>query len=75
MKLQRKTSACKPGSFCERLIVREFKDREDAYAFLGKQDNNNWREYDGPLTKGTYAFAGGSWHNVKKLDPSILAHV
>lgn len=75
MKLKKTESAGKPGTWKERLIIKEFKTREDGHGFLNKQDNNDWREYEGELKAGKYAFAGGKWHNVKKLDPSILAHI
>ena len=56
----------------ERLVI---KSVHDAYGFINKQYDNKWVIYDGPLKAGTYAFVGGQWHNVKSLDPSILAHV
>ena len=75
------------NGFKERLVIKGFKDKSALYDFLAKQDNNNWQEIeyfprlqnsDKPklITKaGTYAYAGGNWHNVAKLDPSILAHI
>lgn len=66
----------------ERLTVKGFKYSDDAYAFLGKQPNNDWKELPAsicgmpiPQKAGTYASAGGQWHNVKSLDPSVLAHI
>jgi len=45
------------------------------HGYLNKQTNNDWKEYIGALKSGTHAFAGGTWHNVKKLDISVLAHI
>lgn len=67
-----------PGSFKERLIVRTFKTREALYRFLNDQDHAcYWFELKAgmPSKAGTYAFAGGQWHNVRKLDSSILAYI
>lgn len=62
-----------PGSMCkDRKIIKSVRD---AHAFLNKQDNNLWSVYDGDLKAGTYAYAGGQWHNVKSLDASMLAHI
>ena len=66
------------NGFKERLIVKTFKYSNDMYKFLSTADNALfWKEIsaDKPSKAGTYAFAGGQWHNVKKLDPSILAHI
>jgi len=61
------------GSMCkDRKIIKSVRD---AHAFLNKQFDNTWSIYDGDLKAGTYAYAGGQWHNVKNLDPSVLAHV
>lgn len=73
-------------SFCkERLIIKTFKHQDDMHKFLTAGDNAlQWKEvkegdYCGfniaPTKAGTYAFAGGQWHNVKSLDASILAHI
>lgn len=59
----------------ERMIVRGFRTSQAMHEFLNRQHDNSWTEYDGDLKPGTYARAGGQWHNVKSLDPSILAHV
>ena len=75
MKIKKLESAGIPGRFNQRLIIREFKTSQDGHEFLNKQYDNNWQEYDGELKAGKYAFAGGTWHNVKKLDQSILAHI
>ena len=62
-----------PGTMCkERMII---KSVPDVHAFLNKQYDNLWKVYEGPLKAGTYAFAGGSWHNVKSLDSTVLAHI
>ncbi len=34
-----------------------------------------WRESSKGLKAGIYVFAGGQWHNVKHLDPLLLAHI
>ena len=75
MKLKKIESAGRPGTWKERMIIKEFKCREDGHAFLNAQYNNDWREYEGELKAGKYAFAGGQWHNVKKLDACLLAHI
>ncbi len=62
----------------ERLQVRGFKYSDDMHKFLGTGDNAIfWRECkrEGITKAGTYAFAGGKWHNVKTLDACILAHI
>ena len=58
----------------ERTVIREFKYSDDGYNFLNKQTDNKWNEYKGELKAGIYVFMGGTYHNVKKLDPSVLAH-
>lgn len=65
------------NGFKERLHVKAFKTRNDLGAFLCKQEDNTWREGNEryPTKTGIYAFAGGQWHNVKSLDPSVLAHI
>lgn len=69
-----------------RLTIKGFKSMELAHEFMNKQSNNDWKpnsfaSYNNviPDTKdlkpGIYAFAGGKFHNVKSLDPSVLAHI
>lgn len=59
-----------------RLIVRRFADSESAYKFLATGANGlDWRISTKGLKAGTYAYAGGRWHNVKSLDPCALAHI
>jgi hypothetical protein len=60
-----------------RLQVKSFKTSDEMHKFLNKQINNDWCERSGstlPTARGTYAFAGGCYHNVKKMDAGILAH-
>lgn len=68
----------RPGTWKERLHVKSFATSDDAHGFLNKQCDNSWR-IAGPehadKKAGVYAFAGGRWHNVRSLDPSVLAHV
>jgi len=60
----------------ERLLIKSFKTSDAMNKFLATEDNSLfWFESKRGLKAGTYAFAGGSWHNVKKLDASILAHI
>lgn len=67
----------------ERLHIKAFTDANALGAFLCKQYDNTWAEvstegqaaHNYPTKSGIYAFAGGQWHNVTKLDPSILAHI
>ncbi len=59
-----------------RLVVKGFKYEDQMHKFLCDGDNGcTWRESDRGLRPGTYAFAGGRWHNVKNLDPVLLAHI
>lgn len=74
-KLNMKICKKSPGIARQRMVIKSFQYSEDGYKFLNKQINNNWTEYKGELKSGTYAYAGGVWHNVKKLDSSILAHI
>jgi hypothetical protein len=67
----------------ERVEVKVFRDSEAAAKFLCTGSNSlTWREYDSrdavlglPEKAGKYVWAGGKYHNVKSLDPSVLAHV
>ena len=72
------------NGFKERLVIKSFKYSEDMYKFTGKQPGNLWSYCQGPnanhlrydgMPAGTYAFAGGKYHNVKTLDASVLAHI
>lgn len=61
-----------------RLIVRTFKNADAMHKFLNTGSNaapGNWRVSNKGLKSGTYAYAGGKWHNVKSLDASALAHI
>ena len=58
-----------------RLIIKSFKTSDLMHKFLNTADNAcHWKESTRGLKNGTYAFAGGQWHNVKTIDPSALAH-
>lgn len=60
----------------ERLTIKGFADSSAMHKFLCTGDNAlRWRESSKDLKAGTYAFAGGRWHNVKTLDASTLAHI
>lgn len=66
----------------ERIMVKTFRDSGALHSFLNSQTNNDWKENSGslcgstlPSKKGTYAYAGGAWHNVKSMDPSVLCHI
>lgn len=70
----------KTGLLSSRMKIRSFKTSDAMYDFIAKESDRKWGinppvPYDGPLKTGTYAFAGGNWHNVKTLDPSVLAHI
>ena len=74
------TIRTKTGSFKgERMTIRRFTTQDAMHKFLNTGDNaNHWRETMGDETKlspGKYAYAGGQWHNVRKLDASVLAHI
>ena len=73
------TIESRPSAFVrrgERLIVRTFKSREAMHDFLNTGNNAlRWRESNQGLSIGTYAYAGGQWHNVRNLDASVLAHI
>ena len=60
----------------ERVRVKTFKDSDLMHKFLNAQSNNDWKINETlPHKNGHYAYAGGAWHNVKGMDPSILAHI
>ena len=62
----------------DRLIIKTFKDADTMHRFLNSQYDNRWTERHASHADkkaGTYAFAGGQWHNVSKLDASALAHI
>ncbi|MFK5949506.1 MAG: hypothetical protein QM500_12140 [Methylococcales bacterium] len=63
------------GTFKERMQIKAFKSADDMHKFLNKQFDNNWQESKHDLKSGTYAFVGGEWCNVKKMNASSLAHV
>lgn len=64
---------CRRG---ERMKIKGFKTSDAMHKFLNTGSNAlNWRESDKGLKPGTYAFAGGRWHNVRSLDPCVLAHI
>ena len=56
----------------QRMLIKRVVD---AHKFLNKQYDNTWKVYDGLLVAGTYAYVGGNWVNIRKLDPCLLAHV
>ena len=70
----------------QRMTIKGFKSARAMHEFLNAQTNNTWQHNSEPdyfgnisatadLKPGTYAYAGGQWHNVKSLDPSVLAHI
>ena len=63
------------NGFKERMQIKRFKYSDDMYKFLNKQTDNTWSISKHDFKSGKYAYAGGQWHNVKSLDPSILAHI
>jgi len=73
--IQRSESLQRDGRWQGRMRIRTFKHAEDMHRFLGRQTDNKWSISSHDLPAGLYAFAGGKWHNVKTLDPSVLAHV
>jgi hypothetical protein len=73
------------NGFKERLVIKGFKSSDAAHKFTNQGMNGNvWTHCQGPnaphskydgMKAGTYAFAGGKFHNVKSLDVSVLAHI
>lgn len=62
------------GTFKQRVIVKKFNTSQAMHTFLNAQHNNEWVE--SKINKaGTYAFVGGEYVNIKKIDKSILAHI
>lgn len=62
--------------FKERLKIKSFNSSDAMHKFLNTGDNAlHWKVSNKGLKAGTYAYAGGQWHNVKNLDASILAHI
>ena len=63
--------------FNSRVQVKVFSTGQNMHNFLNKQRDNEWKINDGklPAKSGTYAYAGGEWHNVKSLDSSVLANI
>jgi hypothetical protein len=75
----------------ERMTIRGFATLDTMHKFLNTGDNaNHWRVTidqtsthpgaygacdETKLKPGKYAYAGGQWHNVRKLDASVLAHI
>jgi len=62
----------------DRLIIKSFASADAMHRFLNAQYDNAWQEtHSSHADKkaGTYAFAGGKWHNVRKLDAMSLAHI
>ena len=67
------STVCRRG---ERMKIKNFKSSETMHGFLNTGSNAlHWRESAQGLKSGTYAYAGGQWHNVKSLDSSLLAHI
>jgi len=59
-----------------RMTIKAFKTSDAMYTFLNTGSNGlTWKESIRGLKAGTYAYAGGNWHNVKSLDSSVLAHI
>jgi hypothetical protein len=58
----------------ERLTIKAFPTNDALHRFLNTQ-GNEWGVSGYGLKAGTYAMAGGKWHNVRKLDAMTLAHV
>ena len=66
-----------PGTLCkERLIIKGFRHSDDMHKFLCDGGNAlTWKQSARGFKPGTYAYAGGKWHNVKSLDSTVLAHI
>lgn len=63
------------NGFKTRLHIRRFKHSGDMHKFLNEQFDNKWAISSHDFKSGIYALAGGQYHNVKHLDPTVLAHV
>lgn len=62
--------------FKARMQIKHFKSSDAMYTFLNTGGNSlSWKESNRDFRAGTYAYAGGNWHNVKSLDASVLAHI
>lgn len=60
----------------ERMTIRSFKYSDDMHKFLNRGTNAlTWKQGTDDLKSGTYAYVGGEWVNVQKLDRITLAHV
>lgn len=59
----------------QRMEIKRFKTLDETHGFLNKQTDNSWRESKHDLKSGTYVYAGGEYHNVESLDPSVLVHM
>lgn len=75
----------------ERMKIRGFKSADAMHKFLNTDDNAlHWRQTvnqleinpnawgacdETKLKPGTYAWAGGQWHNIKNLDALALMHI
>lgn len=86
-----KIRTMKGGYKGERMQVRSFRTADAMHKFLNDGDNAlKWRQCvnqkethpnrpeavdETKLKSGKYAWAGGQWHNVKDLDPTVLAHI
>jgi len=58
----------------ERKTVKTFASADQMNRFLNAS-GPEWSEHRLGLAAGVYAYAGGRWHNVKRLDSSFLAHI
>ena len=72
----------------ERIHIKCFTDFQALHACQNRRYDNDWSCLDCdihphnappadtlPRKAGTYAYAGGRWHNVKSLDSMMLAHI
>lgn len=75
----------------ERMTIKGFESLDEMHKFLNTGDNSlHWRQTidytkthagqwgacdETKLKPGAYAWAAGSWHSVKGMDPTALAHL
>lgn len=63
------------NSLSQRIEIKRFNNNNDMLKFLNKQNDNKWFISNLNLISGIYVYAGGEYHNIKKIDKNILNHL